>query len=263
MTSASEIKNVVLIGANGNLGRILLSALVQSKYFQVTVVNRVSSSDISYDGVIVVKSAFTQSDLAKVFAGQDAIVSAVGAEGFNEQKTFIDAAIEAGVKRFIPSEFSTNTLSDAVLELVPLFNAKKAVLDYLKEKESTGMTWTGLAGGLLLDWGLQAGFLGFDLAGKKATIWDDGNTPYSATSKEDIGKATVSILRNSSETANRYLHIATATVTQNAILDAVQNRTGENWSVERVSTDKQTALGRQLVSQGDFTGMLLLVQASA
>ena len=65
---------------------------------------------------------------------------------------FIDAAVKAGVKRFIPSELSTNTLSDAVRQLVPVFGAKKAILDYLKDRESSGLTWTGLSGGLMLDW---------------------------------------------------------------------------------------------------------------
>jgi hypothetical protein len=53
--------------------------------------------------------------------GQDAVISAVGATGFVDQKKFIDASIRAGVKRFIPSEFSSNTLSDAVIQLVPRF----------------------------------------------------------------------------------------------------------------------------------------------
>jgi len=84
--------------------------------------------------------------------GQDAIISAIGASGFQEQKVIIDAAIKAGVKRFIPSEFSTNTLSEAVRQLVPVFEPKKAILQYLMEKESTGLTWTGLSIGAMFDW---------------------------------------------------------------------------------------------------------------
>lgn len=56
------------------------------------------------------------------------------------------------VKRFLPSEFSSNTLSDTVQELVPVFQSKKEVLDYLKSKEIEGMSWTGIASGLLFDW---------------------------------------------------------------------------------------------------------------
>jgi NmrA-like family len=103
-------------------------------------------------GVHVVKTAYSQAELAKVFNGQDAVISTVGATGFEEQRVFIDAAVEAGVKRFIPSELSTNTLSDAVRQLVPVFEPKKAILGYLKDRESSGLTWTGLSGGLMLDY---------------------------------------------------------------------------------------------------------------
>lgn len=80
------------------------------------------------------------------------MVSAVGGAGFSQQKNFINAAIRAGVKRFLPSEFSTNTRSDAVRDLVPVFGAKQEVLNLLEAKESAGFTWTALAVGPLLDW---------------------------------------------------------------------------------------------------------------
>lgn len=106
----------------------------------------------------MVQTTYAEAELVEILKGHDAVVSTVGATGFSDQKVVIDAAIKAGVQRFIPSELSMNTLSKAVRELVPVFEAKKVVLNYLKEKESTGLTWTGLAGGPLLDW---AGFMTF------------------------------------------------------------------------------------------------------
>lgn len=100
----------------------------------------------------VVKTDYSEPELVKAFTGQDAVISAVGATAFMDQKLFIDAAVKAGIKRFIPSELSSNTLSNAVRQLVPVFEPKKVVLDYLMEKESSGLTWTGLSPGLLLDW---------------------------------------------------------------------------------------------------------------
>lgn len=84
--------------------------------------------------------------------GQDTVISAVGATGFVDQKKVIDASIRAPVKRFIPSEFASDTLSDAVIQLVPLFEQKRVVLDYLKSKESEGLAWSGIATALLFDW---------------------------------------------------------------------------------------------------------------
>ena len=100
----------------------------------------------------MIRTVFEESELAKALEGQDAVVSSVGATGFQDQKVLIDAAIKAGVKRFIPSELSSNTMSAIVRQLVPVFRPKKAILDYLKEKESAGLTWTGIAVGPMLDW---------------------------------------------------------------------------------------------------------------
>lgn len=112
-----------------------------------------NTSDATFPpNVNVRKTDFSESDLFSAFKGQDAVVSAVGATGFTEQKKFIDAAAHAGVKRFIPSEFSSNTLNEPVRQMLPLFNQKKEVLDYLKSKESFGLTWTGIATALLFDW---------------------------------------------------------------------------------------------------------------
>ena len=100
----------------------------------------------------VLKTDFSDEGLETVFKGQDVIISAVGATAFGEQKKFVDAALRAGVKHFIPSEFSVSSQNEAVLQLLPLFGQKKELVEYLKSKESEGLTWTGIATSGLLDW---------------------------------------------------------------------------------------------------------------
>jgi hypothetical protein len=125
---------------------------VESKVFNVTVLTR-SSSDTTFPaGIAVRKSDFSRDDLLKAFIGQDAVISAVGATGFADQKKLIDAAIDAGVSRFLPSEFSADSLNDAVLGLLPLFGQKKEVIEYLKSKQSGSFTWTGVITAPLFDW---------------------------------------------------------------------------------------------------------------
>lgn len=102
-------------------------------------------------GVTVYKSDFSDTDLDAALKNQDAVISALGAGGFQEQKKIVDAAIRAGVKRFIPSEFSASSQTDAVLELLPFFAPKAELVEYLKGKEGD-LSWTGIAAGLLFDW---------------------------------------------------------------------------------------------------------------
>jgi len=72
--------------------------------------------------------------------------------GIGEQKVFVDAAVKAGVKRFLPSEFGINGQSEVVKELTPFFSVKQELLDYLVEKGKDGLTWTGVIVGVLFDW---------------------------------------------------------------------------------------------------------------
>ena len=149
---SESIKNVVVVGASGNLGAPILQALLDSSVLNITVLSRATSEATFPPGVNVRKTDYTLSSLVSAFEGADAVVSAVGMGGFAHQKTMIDAAVKAGVKRFIPSEFSVNTMSPAVCVLVPVFAGKKDIIDYLVLTEREGLSWTGIAVGLLLDW---------------------------------------------------------------------------------------------------------------
>jgi uncharacterized protein YbjT (DUF2867 family) len=118
----------------------------------VTVLSREDSKSTFPSEVKVVKTDYSAGSLANAFKGQDAVVSIVGNAGFAGQTAIIDAAVAAGVKRFIPSEFGSDTANDKVRAIVPIFNGKKQVVDYLKTKESGDFSWTALITGPFLDW---------------------------------------------------------------------------------------------------------------
>ena len=71
---------------------------------------------------------------------------------FALQKAFIDAAIKAGVRRYIPAEFGSKSTEPRVVAAVPFFKDKAAVTDYLVRKEKEGLTWTAMITGAFFDW---------------------------------------------------------------------------------------------------------------
>lgn len=93
-------------------------------------------------------------DVAKAFLGQDAVVSTIATSAVGGQDVFADAAIVAGVKRYIPSEFGINTRKLQGEVLGKMLKSKIAHVDYLIEKAKSypSFTWTGLATGLFFDW---------------------------------------------------------------------------------------------------------------
>lgn len=167
----SDIKNVVIIGvgiplsncnyhrlkntfiqASGNLGPAVLNQFVNSP-FNVTVLSRKASNTVFPESIKVIKTDFNFESLSQIFAGQDAVICTLGGvDGFRDQTRIIDAAIAAGVKRFIPSEFGSDTTSPEVLKIVPVFGPKVEATDYLKSKESATFSWTGVIPGIFFDW---------------------------------------------------------------------------------------------------------------
>ncbi|KAF2724620.1 NAD(P)-binding protein [Polychaeton citri CBS 116435] len=260
---AAQYKNVIIIGASGNVGGLILDALHHASQFNVTVLSR-SSSEASFPaGIVIRKSDFSAEDLEAAFEGQDVVVSAVGSSGFGEQKKFIDAAVTAGVRRFIPSEFSSNTLSPAVLKLLPAFAPKIEVLEYLKTKEVYSLTWTAIWPSLLFDWGLQSGFLGYDLAAQTATLWDEGDSVFSLTNVDQFKLAIISVLERPLQTANKNLYIASVETSQKEILAALEAATASKWTVTQTTTAKEVSEATEKLGKGDFTGAFALVRATS
>jgi uncharacterized protein YbjT (DUF2867 family) len=261
--SSSILKNVVLVGASGSIGKVILDALVQAPQLHITVLTRSSSSHTFPANVTVRPSDFSEADLTAAFKGQDAVISAVGATAFAEQKKFVDASIAAGVKRFIPSEFSSNTLSPAVCELLPLFGQKLEILEYLKTKESSSFTWTAIWTALLFDWGLSNGFLEYDIAGKSATIWDGGNSKFTLTNAEQLGRSVIATLERPVQTANKNLYVASVETSQKEILEALEAASGSKFTVVNTTTKEQVAAAQEKLSKGDFSGAFALVRATS
>jgi uncharacterized protein YbjT (DUF2867 family) len=98
----SNIRKVAHIGASGFIGSAVLKALIASD-LEVTVLTRKESSARFPEQVKVVRVDFTDHrSTVEALQGEDAVFSTVGVKAINSQYEIIDAAVEAGVKRFIP-----------------------------------------------------------------------------------------------------------------------------------------------------------------
>jgi len=149
---ASLIKNVILIGTGGRLGPHILSAFDTNPYFTVSILSRNSSTSTStfpsHLKVHRVGDDYPEEELLKEFKGQDAVISTIATSNVAHQKTIIDIAIKAGVKRFVPSEFGSDTLNENAMAILPqLFKEKRETVEYLKGKEKEGLTWTAFVNG--------------------------------------------------------------------------------------------------------------------
>ena len=233
-------KTVLLIGATGHLGSAILPAL-QAAGFQVTVLTRASSKGKLPADVKSVSIAddFPQAELERAFAGQDVVVNAGSGAAVTDQKRIIDAAVAAGVRRYLPSEFGSDTSDPKVAALAPVWVEKEHVTDYLKTKEGAGagkLTWTAVATGPFLDLVLAMGFAHFDFKNHKALLLDDGRHAFPASSLAQVGRGVAKVLQyEGDETVNKYVLINGFDTSQAEILAEFEKQTGAKWEIERRS----------------------------
>ncbi|CAN9177362.1 unnamed protein product [Alternaria sp. RS040] len=251
----SSFKNVMVIGAGGNLGPAILYALLHHSSFNTTVLSREGSSSTFPLGVKVLRANYDSMDSLKTaFMGQDVVVSLVAGAVLGNQNKLIDAAIAAGVKRFLPSEFGSNTTDARTRAIVPMYKSKVETVDYLKSKENE-ISWTSIVTGPFFDWGLKVGFLGFDAANKVATLYEDGTAKFSSTNLHTIGLAVVKVLENAEATKNQYVFVSGFQTSQKEILEVAEKVTGGKWIVRNASVDDAIKKGNEKILRGDFSGI--------
>jgi len=258
---SGSIKNVLLVGASGTLGPHVLKAF-EGAGFNLTILSRPTSTKTFADDVKVIKKDYSDAEgLQEAFTGQDAVISLVGPAAMSDQPKLIEAAVKAGVKRFVPSEFGSNTFNPQVRELVSFYKLKLAIIEQLKKasEDNPSFSWSALCTGPFFDWGIKTSFLGYNLADHTAIIYDDGENKVSYSNMAAVGGAVVGIVKNPSETANKYLYIASATTSQNVILAALEKETGKKFTVTKASTAEARAEGGAKMAKGDFSGIRTLL----
>ncbi len=236
--SNMAIQKVALLGADGNLGPSVLSALL-SHNFTVTVLKRASSTSPSTypSGVSVIKihDSFAVESVTEALRGQDAVITTVRGKGpqTDLQHRIALACVAAGVQRFIPSDFgSVDSSSQWTMDLVPLYKNKTDARNYAAElaEQNQAFSWTSLVCGHFFDWSLD--FLHIYPQRRSMDILDSGEQKWSASTLFRIGEATARILLHPDETKNKIIYVQSFCVTQNEVIKAFERATGKEW--ERV-----------------------------
>ena len=166
-------------------------------------------------------------ELAERLRGFHTVISAVGGSGFKQsQLNLLEACKQAGVQRFIPSEFSVDT--EAAGEghaLARLYREKRYIAEALKASELDYLQVVpGLFGELLL-----SPFGGVDIANLVVTAPYSFDTRVTFTAKPDIGRITAALLL--SDVHRSRVRISGDTMSYGQIADTIERLTGK--SVQR------------------------------
>ncbi|KAL8376337.1 hypothetical protein RB595_007431 [Gaeumannomyces hyphopodioides] len=255
----AAIKRVTIVGASGALGVPVLEALVNAGAFEVTMLARTAGkvpAALASKTREVVVDYDSIPALTDALCGQDAVVSTVGRPGIAWQAThLVPAAVAAGVKRVLPSEFGCD-LSQPAPRKFPTFAAKVQVQELLEAeaaKPGATISYTFVRTNAFLDWGLQAGLIA-DPKNKKATLYNGGSNPVSLTRLSTVGQAVVAVLQHLEETKNKQVFVHDGLLSMREIVAAAQEATGgaKGWTVAEEDTGAIKAKSDKALSEGVF-----------
>ena len=231
---------VALAGATGNLGRPILDNLLDAGHSVVafTRIGSESASKLPSNPKLTVKEVdySSVSSIQPALEGVTAVISTLASMAVGDQNALIDASVAAGVQRFFPSEFGSDT-ANSNTKVLPVYKGKIGTQDYVKQKadENPNFTYTLFFNQMFFDWGIGNGFI-VNVKEHTATLYDGGTRPVSATRLDTIGKGIVSVLAHLEETKNRVVYIQDALVSQKDLIDIVKSVDGKEWNTTDAST---------------------------
>ncbi|KAL9129008.1 MAG: hypothetical protein Q9217_002442 [Psora testacea] len=238
-------QNVALIGGTGAVGSHVLDALLSSfTASSITVLTRKSSKTHSYpQGVkVIALPSYTDHDtVISALRGQDVLISALSTTVLNLEPKLVELAIEAGVKRFMPSEYTVDVVDWHYRNTAKTPTAKMRVqwADRLAEIGREGkIEYTTIVPGPFVDYCLETSFWPFDVGRKAATIYDGGDTQRTGCSLRFTGECVATALQMpEAETRNRRIRVSEVYYSGKKIVEELERATDAKWYLDERPLD--------------------------
>jgi nucleoside-diphosphate-sugar epimerase len=232
---SSDKKTIIVAGATGKLGTLITNFLIGRGALVTALVRRGTSRDkietLKEAGALIEVVDFGNvSELMQACAGADCVVSALS--GLREvivdaQTKLLEAAVGAGVPRFIPSDYCIDytTLSPGSnrnLDLRREFNERL---------NKAPIMATSVLNGMFTD--LLAGEAPLILAGPKLVVfWGNADQPMDFTTMSDTAAFTAAAALD--PFTPRYLRIAGEVMTPKGLKQAAEEAAGKQFRLLRV-----------------------------
>jgi uncharacterized protein YbjT (DUF2867 family) len=212
---------VLVIGATGNLGGRVVTALSRLDAVDVLAASRNGGSRPEWDaaGVRAVRADLAgASALHEAVRGVRTIISTVqGEEGVivDGQSRLLDAALAEGVERLVPSDFSIDSAAIPV-GVNPLLDLRRRFAERL---EASGLGWTIFYNGGFTEVMLAPFFGMVDEAAGEIRFWGDGQAAMDLTTLDDSA-AFVAAAALDPASLNRRVRVAGDEISPLGIRDA-------------------------------------------
>ena len=234
----TSIKRIAVAGGTGRLGKYIVASLLDAR-FQVTVLTRLGSTSAVPCTAAAEVDYTSESSLTSALRGHDALVCCITSNSVVIQPTLFSAAVAAGVKRIIPSEYGILQVQPKAKDLSPIQPVVELQKLLISTCESNPqVSYTVLATGVFLDIAINTSVvLNWDQ--HSVDLCDGGDQPLSSTRLSTIGKAIAGIMKAPEDYENQIVRIHDVVITQNTWLEtAKQADPSAKWTIQNVDTKK-------------------------
>ncbi|KAH8166381.1 hypothetical protein CIB48_g1867 [Xylaria polymorpha] len=259
----ARFTNILIIGATGSIGSIVLEAFRRDSSFNLTVLQRASSKSSLPDHlkIITIADSYPTEELTAAFKDQDVVINCMTTFSVKDQFRMIDAAITSGVQRYVPSEYGLNNMRPEAQALNSVFAEKGKVQAYLRAKADEGkIEWMSISCGLWLKWGASHNFVGLHAKERRFVFWDDGTGYFSCTTEENTVAGLLQALKIPEETKNMNLFFSDFAITQKQLLDAVERVQGVKYTTETINSETFIKEKQEAARQGDAFATVALIE---
>ncbi|KAF5674604.1 oxidoreductase like [Fusarium denticulatum] len=249
----NAIKNVALVGATGQIGKVFTEHLLKSGKQTVTALTRRGSKTTVPEGVKLVHVDYDDEvSLVEALKGQDFLVITLALTAPPDTHSkLVRAAGKAGVSYIVPNAYGVD------------FYGHPKFQDDIEA----------------LNLGVGPFTYGFDFPNKKVTFYDEGKTRANTTTWPQTGRALAALVNmkklpqdeNDTSTtlahfANKPVYIKSFTVNQRELLDNVNKvlgQTDKDWSFSYQPAAERFREGLDELSNGLGTGFLKALYSRA
>ncbi|CAG7937612.1 unnamed protein product [Penicillium salamii] len=276
----NAIRNVAIVGATGQIGKVFTEHLLGSGNQVVTALTRAGSETTLPDGVKNAPVDYNdEATLIAALKGQDFLIItlALSAPPDTHSK-LVRAAANAGVPYIMPNAYGTDFYGNP--KLLDDISALRYILANVKEIEQVGASWIGLTPNFWYEYSLGVGpfTYGFDFPNSAVTFYDEGTTKINTTTWPQCGRALAALVNlkrlpedenddsvTLAQFCNKPVYISSFKVTQREMLDSINklmDRTDNDWKISHQPAAERYKEGLEELAKGDGTGFLKALYAS-
>ncbi|KAF2246302.1 NAD(P)-binding protein [Trematosphaeria pertusa] len=279
-TFKNHIQNIAIVGAAGQVGKFISSALLEKNKFKITAITREGSTNTPVPGIHIAAVDYDKPDtLVEALKDHDVLIITMSVRAPPGQSAkLIEAAAKAGVPWVLPNEFGGDGTNEELGRDIVIGPGKKKDRDLI---ESLGVSsWIGIACGFWYEYSLAGpGLYGIDIAKREVVFFDDGKQRLNTSTWPQTGRAIAQLLSlpilpqdendknvTLSSYRNRFVFVSSFTLNQREMLDSVQRVTGTtnaDWEISSVPAKQRFEEAQKRMATGDYRAFATVLYTRA